>query len=158
MTCPEERDECWCRLVPALPDGWPTDAERRPTTPAECVTVRGVDISSRYQKHDEILTMVKIILSLPVGVGWIKAFWCDSKASASWIVELHEWADEVGHALELAPHFDRALKESRGGYNGLTVGSHHWENSGDWPDADDEPPPAFYYIGRLPRTVVEMEC
>jgi hypothetical protein len=102
------------------------DDEKVPTTSLEILTVRGVNITSRYQKADELELMRAVILALPSPFcGMVKSIWCDSKACCCYSVVLREWlssrafssaAEIIGSCLETT------LKSMRPfGHNGIDI-------------------------------------
>jgi hypothetical protein len=112
------------------------DDEKVATTSLDHLIVRGVNITSRYQKADELDLMRALILALPPPFfGMVKSIWCDSKASCCYSVVLRERfsspavfpsaAEIIGACLETT------LKSMRPfGHNGIDISvAKHFERS-----------------------------
>jgi hypothetical protein len=104
---------------------WPAGHEKAATTPAEFAIVYGVEISSRYQKHDEMVTLTKLISALPYDVRcWIREAWCDSKHGHAWHFEMAPDHDNVPKARCVGKFMHDQIMALHGGHNDLTVGEH----------------------------------
>ena len=116
------------------------DDEKVPTTSLEILTVRGVKITSRYQKADELELMRAAILALPPPFHiLVKSIWCDSKAGCCYSVVLREWspsrtglpdeAEIIGSCLE------RTLRSMRPfGHNGISIAADGGKFCGEFGD------------------------
>jgi hypothetical protein len=68
---------------------WHGDDEKVATTAVKVLVVRGVEITSRYQKADELELMGRIIDAMPPCVSArIESVWCDSKACHCYSITL----------------------------------------------------------------------
>jgi hypothetical protein len=111
------------------------DDEKVATTSLDHLIVRGVNITSRYQKADELELMRALILALPPPFcSMVKSIWCDSKACCCYSVVLREWlpsrsfsnaAEIIGACLETT------LKSTRPfGHNGIDISdAKHFDRS-----------------------------
>lgn len=129
----------------AVPRGWRRiDPEKLSDTPLQALHVRGVEITSRYQKKHELLSMAEAITLLPEAVaGQIKSIWCDSKACCCYGVTIRR--HEPDFAWAIARALDHAFCALDGGHNGISVGAtggnHVADADPNWPFegiADDQ--------------------
>jgi hypothetical protein len=116
------------------------DDEKVATTSLDHLIVRGVTITSRYQKADELDLMRALILALPPPFYiLVKSIWCDSKASCCYSVVLREWppsrtglpdeAEVIGSCLE------RTLRSMRPfGHNGISIAADGGKFCGEFGD------------------------
>ena len=103
--------------------------------------VRGIHLSSRYDKPHEIEHMRRVVEAMRLGVfGHIQSIWCDSKACAFYFVTA-----KSSTPLNRAPYDripEKIAKEftSAGGYNGVqvSIGSKTFDFGPSWPDEDLE--------------------
>jgi hypothetical protein len=111
---------------------WPAGHEKAATTPAAWAIIHGVEIYSRYQKHDEMVVLTKLISALPPDARcWVKEAWCDSKHTEAWHFEMKPEHDTADQARCVGRFLHGQLMALRGGHNDLTVGEHvQW--GGDW--------------------------
>jgi hypothetical protein len=102
------------------------DDEKVATTSLDHLIVRGVNITSRYQKADELDLMRALVLALPSPFcGMVESIWCDSKACCCYSVVLREWlsarafssaAEIIGSCLETTLRSMRPF-----GHNGIDI-------------------------------------
>src|SRR5215813_7312497 len=98
------------------------DTEKIATAGFNDINVRGVIVSSRYGKADELETMAKFVQRLTVDqVGQVATIWCDSKATCCCSIVLRH--KKLLRAL-MAGIFEtlrQACIDIIGGYNWLLV-------------------------------------
>jgi hypothetical protein len=111
---------------------WPLGYEKAATTPTVFAIVRGVKISSRYQKQHEMETLAQMVAALRLP--WcVSEIWCNSKQTHDWHVALWPAFDHPVTARIVAEDIHTMLLQKHDGYNALSVGS-HFEETGAWPD------------------------
>ncbi len=102
-------------------------------------TIRGVHLSSRYDKPREIEHMQRIVERMDIRLlCHIESIWCDSKVSAFYFIDL-----KSSTPIDRAP-WDRLPEEiaqalaSAGGYNGVRVSidNKEFDFGPSWPDED----------------------
>lgn len=104
---------------------WRGDDEKVATTAVKELAVRGVRITSRYQKAYELELMGRIIDAMPPCVSaQIESVWCDSKACHCYSITLkpsagHARVEET--AAVAAALFSNLALELHGGHNGIVV-------------------------------------
>ncbi len=111
--------------------------ERSPDRFAGPRKYRGIRISSRYDKMEEIRTLIAIVDRMPADLErHVDAIFCDSKACAAYLVTTHAPRQA---AEMIADRCHDILIHNSGGYNELTIdfiggsterGS-HWEGDGN---------------------------
>jgi hypothetical protein len=113
------------------------DTEKVPTTALRGVTVRGVTLSSRYSKADELEEMGRVIEIMTDDIAAaIESVFCDSKACADYLVTLrsNEVSERVNSGIR------DAFIEGAGGFNGLRVVGPPRQDVADfgawWPEGD----------------------
>jgi hypothetical protein len=99
---------------------WFGDDEKVATTSLKSLTVRGIELTSRYDKAHEYELMQRMVLKLPAdSVNAIVSIFCDSKATNTYTVVLRNWdaktAGKVGAQLEAT------LLNMKSGHNGIWV-------------------------------------
>jgi hypothetical protein len=100
---------------------WRGDHEKVPTTSLKSLTIRGVELTSRYGKAEEFETMAAVLSLMPYYVvEGIKGVFCNSKMGSHYSIEpryplSHEAAQRLGEA------FARACLATVGGYNFIFV-------------------------------------
>lgn len=101
------------------------DREKVSTTWVGMIELHGVEITSRYQKADELQTMVDVLQAAGCADKILKMH-CDSKAQACYVITAKDAADkmDVAHAL------GHVFLWSDGGYNAIYVHG---------PGRDDDP-------------------
>lgn len=98
------------------------DPDKKPDCPYDTVTVRGVEISSRYSKLDEYDVVVKALGLVSARARQrTKSIFIDSKHTHDYTILLR------GHNSEdvqwdIAQEYKRAFLNVAGGWNGLSVG------------------------------------
>jgi hypothetical protein len=114
------------RIIPRrAPELIAREAQRKPwrgwvpTTSLNHITVRGVELTSRYQQADELEAMRDMVMALgPATSLAVESIYCDSGAYS---VAIWKWAwrddvvDHIGRTLAFA------ARHYRGGHNGITL-------------------------------------
>jgi hypothetical protein len=97
------------------------DTEKVPTTTIKTLTVRGVVITSRYDKAAELELMQEMILGLhSYQAEMIETLFCDSKACLVFTVELR--GHHCEHAVRaIGQTIEEVALELNGGHNGIFV-------------------------------------
>jgi hypothetical protein len=99
------------------------DPEKLSTTSVKFAIVRGVKISSRYQKQHEMVLMTRIVEMLPPWATEAMAeLWCNSKHGHQFIVELKDGMDRPELTKRLGRLLDRLFLQINRGHNGIEVG------------------------------------
>lgn len=100
----------------------PADAsERAPDPFGGDRTYDGIEISSRWQKVDEVGLMLAIAAAIhPKARPFVRLIFCDSKASAEYLIELRDNAP-AGLPEYIAELAGQTLLARAGGYNGIQV-------------------------------------
>lgn len=111
------------------------DTEKVATTSIKILPWRGVELSSRYDKHYELDTMADMIDAVPLELhSAIRSVFCDSQATCSYIVELNKCDPQ--DAWRIGELMERAA----GGHNGISIHGHTKETSYEidpnWGDVD----------------------
>lgn len=89
------------------------DPDKAADVPATRMFVRGVELSSRYDKGHEYRSMSRVIEALPENVARrLRMIWCDSKACATYSVEGQLSQRDLDLIGALFYEFD-------GGHNGI---------------------------------------
>lgn len=102
---------------------WPEGHEKAPTTPVAAVIIRGVKITSRYQKQHELELMARVVSALPTPqLTGLASLWCDSKATASYIAEMKPGFDREELTFPLVAELSRQFRRLDGGHNDINVG------------------------------------
>jgi hypothetical protein len=89
-----------------------------PKAPHGDITYKGVVLSSRYDVKNEFDEMKRVIDSMSeLMARRIDSIWCDSKACACFIVQIHPqfFVEDLPYEIE------DAFKNTLGGYNGLSI-------------------------------------
>jgi len=120
------------------------DTEKVATAGFNDINVRGVIVSSRYQKAAELEAMIKIVERLRANqVGQVATIWCDSKATCCYSVVLRHKHLPKALAQDIFETLRQACIDIVGGYNCLTLsepddsifgGDQLFEDSGYWRD------------------------
>jgi hypothetical protein len=116
------------------------DDEKVATTSIDHLIVRGVNITSRYQKAAELDLMRALIMALPPPFYiLVKSIWCDSKAGCCYSVVLREWspsraglpldAEIIGSCLETTLRSRRPF-----GHNGISIAADRGKFYGEFGD------------------------
>ncbi len=109
---------------------WRGDTEE--TTPVQRLVVHGVTLTSRYDKAHEYDEMAAIIEALPPELCClIESVFCDSKAPASFDVQLRE-SVPPRIARRIGEVFEQACFVTIGGHNGIGVNPGHVLIDPDW--------------------------
>lgn len=101
---------------------------------------RGVRLQSRYSVAQEFKTLMAVVDAMPDDLRLrVASIWCDSKASAIYVVDVVPDLNRDGLAQEISNIF----RVSAGGYNGLQIrhGDDERFFDPDWPE-DEYPLPA----------------
>lgn len=87
------------------------------TTPLAGVDHRGIWITSRYRKADELEEMIKAVDQMEASQCWvIKEIFCDSKACSCYDIQMRPpWREAL--ALIIGESFEKGLS----GHNGIWV-------------------------------------
>jgi hypothetical protein len=113
--------------------------DKAPTTPVVAVIVGGVRVSSRYQKRVEIECMTHAIAAMPEGMPEaIAGFWCDSKATHTYSVEMRPGFDRQEVTRPIAEWLGRWMRTKHGGHNGIFVGQHGEGADPEWDESGEE--------------------
>jgi hypothetical protein len=94
------------------------DDEKVATTSIKLLIVAGIEISSRYDKANELELMRRIVLALPLACG-VKSMFCDSKAGHCFSVVLRRWDEQMARAI--ASDMEHAVMLYAGGHNGIWI-------------------------------------
>lgn len=96
------------------------NAERVQTTSLDVIEYKGVVLSSRYQKAEELVLMQRMVDDVGTCLlRKIESIWCDSKATASYTVLLNNCDEDP--AWEIASRLEATCLEMDGGHNGIYV-------------------------------------
>ena len=99
------------------------DPDKAATTPVVVVFVKGVRVSSRYQKQDEIVRMTRAIAAMPESLSRaIEEFWCNSKHTHQYNVEIRASVKRREVRQAIAAWLDAWMLAKHGGHNGVHVG------------------------------------
>jgi hypothetical protein len=123
---------------------WHGNDEKVPTTTLKGLTVRGIELSSRYQKADEYEEMQRVVALLPYrAAGAVGSMFCDSTATHTYEVVLRfdaaHWNADVAKYC-IGKCLDAALVLVVGGHNGIMIraAGNHYDDPyvdicPDWP-------------------------
>ena len=107
--------------------------DKRPTTTIETVKLDHVQLVSRYNQHDELLTMFEVVSALdPKLRAAMQSVFCDSKNTATYSVELFEGVSREA-AQKIADAMSALLVTAYGGHNGVHVAGSVGYAEGRWP-------------------------
>lgn len=96
------------------------DHEKVATTPIRKMDVEGVSIASRYNKADEFDSMAGMVRGVNEHLRpLIKSIFCDSKATATYSIELKPCSHRQARAI--ADQLDEDCRKHDGGHNGIYV-------------------------------------
>lgn len=99
------------------------DKDKVPDTPISSMTLFGVEVQSRYQKHDEYAVLVRLVSALPISLrNCISKIECDSKATWVLTVTMRLGLDHAVHTVPIGAVLDAMMVELIGGHNGINVG------------------------------------
>lgn len=102
---------------------WRGDAEKVADTSIKVAVEKGVEITSRYQKANEVFVMTAMVDALSESLStYVLTLFCDSKASHTYSVTIKSWNKDI--ALEIARRFESVAVAMRGGHNGICVAVH----------------------------------
>ncbi|HMW41779.1 MAG TPA: hypothetical protein PKC88_05355 [Plasticicumulans sp.] len=99
--------------------------EKIPDSMVRAIFFEGIEITSRYNKLQELRLMSKAIYMLPRYItGMTKSFWCDSKCGSCYVVEFSKrgllsdgiFFHRVGYCINA---FHYAICKTAGGHNGI---------------------------------------
>lgn len=94
--------------------------EKVATTSLKSLTVRGVVLTSRYDKAHEYEAMQQMVLAMPAeSVAAISAIECDSKVCNCYTVVLRNWDADL--AAKIAAQLESTLLGMNSGHNGIWV-------------------------------------
>ena len=97
--------------------------------------MHGVTLTSRYDKAHEYDEMAAIIEALPPELCClIESVFCDSKATASFIVELRSSDVPSAVARRIGMAFEQACFVTIGGHNGIVIDPGPVFIDADWRD------------------------
>lgn len=99
---------------------WRGNYEKVATTPIREMEVKGVSITSRYNKADEFDTMAGMVRGVDEHLRpLIKSIFCDSKACSTYSIELERCSHREARAI--ADQLDQDCCKHDGGHNGIHV-------------------------------------
>lgn len=108
------------------------DPDKWRTATKSSMRIMGVEISSRYGKHHELVEMAEVIAGMPPALrALIKSIWCDSKATNTFSVDLKPGMDVPFITEQIGACLHGLIMNVHGGHNGIYVGE-NYEVASDW--------------------------
>jgi hypothetical protein len=114
------------------------DDEKVATTRFESVTVRGVVITSRWQKLAEFQRMADALSIMPEYLSRrIKTMGCDSKIGHTYCVTLRQpdCTRSMTETWHIARFLEAGFRQFAGGYNAISIDG-RLVSEADWPETE----------------------